>query len=52
MRRLPVTPLLLGLLALPGCPGDDHPGNPRVLWLAPDMVETRVKLIDSEPEPF
>jgi hypothetical protein len=27
-------------------------GNPSVLWLAPDQMETRVKLVDSEPPPF
>jgi hypothetical protein len=47
----PVTPLLLGLLVLPGCPSPSD-GNPKVLWLAPDMAETRVKLVDAEPEPF
>jgi hypothetical protein len=50
MSRPPITSLLLGLLALPGCPSPD--GNPAVLWLALDMVETRVKLVDSEPPPF
>lgn len=49
MRVRVWTPLLLGLLA-PACPSDD--GNPRQLWLANDMEETRVKLIDHEPEPF
>jgi|SwirhirootsSR2_FD_contig_81_2291052_length_309_multi_2_in_0_out_0_1 hypothetical protein len=44
-----ITPLLLGLLVLPACPSN---GNPKVLWLAPDMAETRVKLVDSEPDPF
>ena len=43
------TPLLLGLLVLPACPDN---GNPKQLWLAPDMAETAVKLIDHEPEPF
>jgi hypothetical protein len=39
----------LGLLAaLTGCPDQ----NPHQLWLAPDMAETRVKLIDHEPDPF
>ena len=42
------TPLLLGLL-MPGCPSD---GNPHKVWLAPDQMETRVKLIDHEPDPF
>jgi hypothetical protein len=46
------SPLLLGLLLLPGCPTDSLPGNPKVLWLAPDMAETRVKLVDTEPGPF
>jgi hypothetical protein len=53
MRRPPITPLLLGLLVLPGCPSPNpSDGNPKVLWLAPDMAETRVKLVDSEPDPF
>lgn len=38
------------LLLAAGCPSD--PGNPKVLWLAPDMAETAVKLIDHEPPPF
>lgn len=50
MKPSPITPLLLGLLVLPGCPSSD--GNPRVLWLATDVVETRVKLVEAEPEPF
>jgi hypothetical protein len=50
MRALPITPLLLGLVALSGCPSSD--GNPSVLWLATDVVETRVKLVASEPPPF
>jgi hypothetical protein len=51
MSRPPITPLLLGLLVLPGCPSPSS-DNPRVLWLAPDMTEIRVKLVDSEPAPF
>lgn len=63
MRALPITPLLLGFL-VPGCsgpskaprdadPGDSGPAsNPKVLWLASDMTETRVKLVESEPPPF
>ena len=51
MKRTPITPLLLGLLALPGCPSSSN-GNPEVLWLANDMVEIRVKLVDAEPPPF
>jgi hypothetical protein len=51
MKAIPITPLLLGLLALPGCPSSGE-SNPPQLWLANDMVETRVKLVDVEPEPF
>jgi len=54
MKRTPITPLLLGLLGLlplAGCPSSST-GNPEVLWLANDMVETRVKLVDAEPPPF
>jgi hypothetical protein len=49
-----VSPLLLTLLALPGCPSSDGNGNanPSVLYLANDMTETRVKLVDVEPPPF
>ena len=56
MRGLPITPLLCAhmswplLVALSGCPSSD--GNPSVLWLATDVVETRVKLVASEPPPF
>lgn len=39
--------LAVAALALPGCPSDSH-----TLWLAPDQMETRVKLVDSEPPPF
>lgn len=53
MNRLPITPLLLGLLVLPGCPSPSPgDGNPKVLWLAPDGSETRVRLVDAEPHPF
>jgi len=38
----------LFLLLLAGCPS----GNPETLWLAPNMSETAVKLVDSEPGPF
>ncbi len=51
MRHFPITPLLLGLLVLPGCPSSSD-SNPEVLWLANDMVETRVKLVEAEPPPF
>jgi hypothetical protein len=46
MKKLPIV-----LFALAGCPSDPA-GNPPVLWLAPDMAETAVKLIDHEPNPF
>jgi hypothetical protein len=41
------------LLTVMGC-GDDggSDGNPAVLFLASDMDETHVKLIDHEPPPF
>ena len=47
MKRTPITPLLLGLLVLPGCPSDG-----KVLWLASDMDELHIKLVESEPGPF
>lgn len=40
----------LALLVLAACPSDDV--NPSKLWLAPDMVETRVKLQEDEPTPW
>ena len=39
------------LLVLAGCPTDSNT-NPPVLWLAPDMAETHVKLVDTEPNPY
>jgi hypothetical protein len=39
----------LALLVVAGCPSDS---NAPVLFLAPDMAETRVKLVESEPTPF
>lgn len=42
----------LVLLGLAGCPGGGSDGNPATLWLASDMDETHVKLIDHEPPPF
>jgi hypothetical protein len=57
MMRPPLASLLLGLiaplgpLALAGCP-EDPAGNPKVLWLAPDGSETRVRLVDTEPPPY
>lgn len=50
MKAISITPLLLGMLA--ACPGSSGEHNPPQLWLANDMVETRVKLVDVEPEPF
>lgn len=42
----------VGVLGAMSCGGDGGTSNPRQLWLANDMVETRVKLIGSEPPPF
>jgi len=39
------------LVFLAACPSNPS-GNPKVLWLAPDMAETAVKLVDTEPPPF
>lgn len=58
MMRPPHTPLLLGLVALSGCPkpspqADAPAANPKVLWLAPaNKMETSVKLVDTQPPPF
>jgi hypothetical protein len=38
------------MFALAGCPANHT--NPDVLWLAPDQAETRVKLVDSEPNSY
>ena len=44
---------LLFVIALAACPGDDGPPtNAMTLWLAPDGVETRVRLIEDRPPPF
>jgi hypothetical protein len=52
MMRHSVPSLVLGLLALPGCPGPE-PGNPTTLWLAKlGNDEKQVQLIDTEPPPF
>ncbi|HEY0193789.1 MAG TPA: hypothetical protein VGC42_21885 [Kofleriaceae bacterium] len=55
MKSTTITSLLLGLLAQAGC-GDggsgNSGGNPAALWLAPDMMETRIKLVEQEPVPF
>lgn len=52
--RPPLTSLLLGVVALSGCPDNPPPaGNPKVLWLGPaNMMETSVKLVESEPPPY
>jgi hypothetical protein len=55
-----VGPLVLGVLVLPGCSGPSQKPspdgnstiNPRVLYLANDVFETQVKLVDVEPPPF
>jgi hypothetical protein len=58
MKTSPITPLLLGLLVLSSCGGgggagqDGGTGNPRVLYLALDGSETRLRLSDAEPSPF
>lgn len=50
--RSSLTSLVLGLLALPGCP-DPGPENPPTLWLSSvGRDETRVQLVDTEPLPF
>jgi len=54
MKPSAITPLLLGLLVQVSCGGGGGgtSSNPTTLWLAPDQAETRVKLVDHEPEPF
>jgi len=53
MKSRAITPLLLGLLAQTSCGGGGgSSANPPALWLAPDQAETRVKLVDQEPDPF
>jgi hypothetical protein len=51
MKAISITPLLLGLLGAAGCPSSGD-SNPAQLWLANDRVETRVKLVEAEPDPF
>jgi hypothetical protein len=50
MRTAPLA--LLTVLLASGCPGDDEPKNPDVLWLALDGSETQVHLLATEPMPF
>lgn len=46
-------PAPLALLALAACSGDDTADrNAPTLWLAPDMAETRVRLVEDRPPPF
>jgi hypothetical protein len=41
------------LAVFAGCGGGGSaPDAPKVLYLANDMVETAVKLVDTEPAPF
>jgi hypothetical protein len=41
------------VLALAGCPADDDSSsNAATLWLAPDGVETRIKLVGDRPPAF
>lgn len=40
----------LALLVLAACPSSDS--NPSRLYLAPDQVETRLKLQEDEPRPW
>jgi type IV pilus biogenesis protein CpaD/CtpE len=42
--------LALGLVS--GCGDNDSHTNGAVLWLAPDQAETRVKLVEDEPNPY
>lgn len=42
----------LAVLVLAGCPGDDEGMNAPTLWLAPDGVETQIRLVEGRPPPF
>lgn len=46
MRFLP-----LCLVVLAACPNDEE-GNPKTLWIAPDRVETEIKLVGERPDPY
>ena len=56
--RISLPSLVLGVLALPGCPDpkpgpDSGSGNPTTLWLSiVGRDETHVQLVDTEPPPF
>lgn len=39
-------------LSQTGCPSEEGEGNGDTLFLAPDGVETELKLIEQEPPPF
>jgi hypothetical protein len=43
---------LLVLATLAGCPGDDPEKNAPTLYIAPDGVETRLRLVEDRPPPF
>ncbi len=51
MKIASIVSATLGVLGAMSC-GGGAGSNPHQLWLANDMVETRVKLIGSEPPPF
>ena len=50
MTHATATFAALAVVSLTGCP-DSHT-NGAVLWLAPDQAETRVKLVEDEPNPY
>jgi hypothetical protein len=54
MMRQSLSLIVLGVLALPGCPSSEpSSSNPTTLWLASvGSDETRVQLVDTEPPPF
>ncbi len=43
---------LLVLATLAGCPSDDTETNAATLYIAPDGVETRLRLVEDRPPPF
>lgn len=50
--RPSLSSLVLGVIAVSGCSDPPPAGNPRTLWLAPNVNETHVKLVESEPPSF